>query len=189
MRVAKRPSPAIQAVDEDEADLVRRSSAGDRDAFRLLFERHHARVHRYAVLRVGDPEAASDIVQEVFTAVWKGLPRFQPEHPGSFPAWMFGIARNIVGSYHRTAHRSVAVSDDLLPEGSVEFEGTLVTQRLVTEALEKLAADQRDVLALRFLVGLPISEVAAIMGRSDGAVTALQLRALEKLRRLMGDAL
>jgi RNA polymerase sigma-70 factor (ECF subfamily) len=131
---------------------------------------------------VGDPEAARDIAQDVFLAVWNGLPRFEPEHSGSFPAWLFGIARNVVGTHHRRAHRAIPVPDDQLPEATVEFEGALVTQRVLIDALAGLPDDQREVLVLRFLVGLPTSDVATTMHRSDGAVTALQLRALEKLR-------
>ena len=127
------------------------------------------------------------MAQDVFLAVWAGLPTFTVEHVGSFPAWVFGIARNVVGTHHRRAHRAMPVPDDELPEGSVEFEGSLVTQRFLLDALSRLPDDQRDVLALRFLVGLPISDVAAAMGRSDGAVTALQLRALDRLRRHLGD--
>jgi len=187
MRVGKRPPAAIQPLDaDDELDLVRHAGAGDRDAFRTLFERHHARVYRYALLRVGDPEAARDVAQDVFLAVWNGLPHFEPEHSGSFPAWMFGIARNVVGTHHRKAHRVVPVPDDQLPEATVEFEGGLVTQRVLVDALAGLPVDQREVLVLRFLVGLPTSDVAAAMHRSDGAVTALQLRGLEKLRKRMG---
>jgi RNA polymerase sigma-70 factor (ECF subfamily) len=184
VRVGKRPPAAIQPADDHaELDLVRRAAAGDRDAFRALFERHHARVYRYALLRVGDPEAARDIAQDVFAAVWSGLPRFAPEHTGSFPGWLFGIARNVVGTHHRKAHREVPVSDEQMPEGSVEFEGDLVTQRVLIDALSGLPHDQREVLVLRFLIGLSTNDVAATMRRSDGAVTALQIRALDKLRR------
>jgi RNA polymerase sigma-70 factor (ECF subfamily) len=184
VRVGKRSPAAIQPLDaDDELDLVRRAVAHDRDAFRALFERHHARVYRYALLRVGDAEAARDVAQEVFTAVWSGLPGFAPEHAGSFPAWLFGIARNVVGTHHRRTHRAVPVPDDDLPEGAVEFEGELVTRRLLIDALRALPVDQREVLVLRFLVGLPTSDVAGTMRRSEGAVTALQLRAMDKLRR------
>src|SRR5206468_2199045 len=160
----------------------------DRDAFRVLFESYHTKVYRYAFIRVGDPEAARDVTQEVFLAVWAGLARFSPEHEGSFPAWLFAVARNVVGTHHRKAHRIIPVPDEALPEGSIEFEGGLVARRVLLDALVRLSTDQREVLALRFLVGLPIRDVAYAMGRSDGAVTALQLRGLEKLRRFMEDS-
>src|SRR3989442_1097874 len=73
-------------------------------------------------------------------------------------------------------------------DGYGEFEGGLVARRVLLDALVRLSTDQREVLALRFLVGLPIRDVAYAMGRSDGAVTALQLRGLEKLRRFMEDS-
>jgi RNA polymerase sigma-70 factor (ECF subfamily) len=183
VRVGKRAPEAIQPTDEaDELDLVRLAGNGDRDAFRSLFDRHHARVYRFALLRVGDPEAARDLAQDVFLAVWNGLPRFTPEHSGSFPAWVFGIARNLIGTHHRKAHRAVPVPDDQLPETTVEFEAGLVTQRMLIDSLATLPNDQREVLVLRFIVGLPTRDVAAAMNRSDGAVTAIQLRALDKLR-------
>ena len=75
------------------------------------------------------------------------------------------------------------MSDDQMPEGSVEFEGDLVTRRVLVDALSGLPHDQREVLVLRFLVGLSTNDVAETMRRSDGAVTALQIRALDKLRR------
>jgi RNA polymerase sigma-70 factor, ECF subfamily len=189
MRVVKPATGPIQALGGTRSDVVWRAVAGDREAYRLLFEQHYPRVYRYALARCGDPDAARDISQDVFLAVWNGLPKFAPKHDGSFPAWLFKIAANTVGTYHRGAHRTIPVPDELLPDASVEFEGSLVTLRVLLDALAGLPQDQGEVLTLRFLVGLPTSEVAEIMGRSIGAVTALQMRALAKLRAQLGDQL
>ena len=187
MRVVKPSTGPIQPLDGKKADVVWRAVAGDRDAYRVLFEQHYPRVYRYALARCGDPDAARDISQDVFLAVWNGLPRFAPKHDGSFPAWLFKIAANTVGTYHRGAHRTIPVPDELLPDASVEFEGGLVTLRVLLDALALLPRDQGEVLTLRFLVGLPSAEVAEAMGRSVGAVTALQMRALAKIRSQLGD--
>jgi RNA polymerase sigma-70 factor (ECF subfamily) len=187
MRVVKPPVGPIQPSDGKSPDLVWRAVAGDREAYRMLFEQHYPRVYRYALARCGDPDAARDISQDVFLAVWNGLPGFAPKHDGSFPAWVFKIAANMVGTYHRSAHRTVQVPKELLPDASFEFEGSLVTLQVLLDALALLPDDQREVLTLRFLVGSPATEVARIMGRSVGAVTALQMRALAKIRIHLGE--
>lgn len=181
------PIGPIQPSDGKSPDVVWRAVAGDRDAYRMLFEQYYPRVYRYALARCGDPDAARDISQDVFLAAWNELPGFAPKHDGSFPAWLFKIAANTVGTYHRTSHRAVPVPDELLPDTSFEFEGGLVTLRVLLDALALLPPDQREVLTLRFLVGSPTSEVAETMGRSVGAVTALQMRALAKIRAHLGE--
>jgi RNA polymerase sigma-70 factor, ECF subfamily len=182
--VGKRAPAAIQQSDEvGELELVRLATAGDRDAFHSLFDRYHARIYRYALLRVADPEVARDLAQEVFLAVWKGLGSFAAEHSGSFPAWLFGIARNVVGTHRRRARRAVPVPNDQMPETTVEFEAGVVNRRVLVDSMATLPDDQREVLVLRFIVGLPAKDVAVIMDRSEGAVTAIQLRALDKLRK------
>ncbi len=188
MRVGERPPTAIQREDGDDLrDLASRAGGGDTEAFRRLFDRYHDRLYRYAYVRVGGREEAQDVLQEVFLAVWRGLPSFRHDHEGSFPAWLFGIARNVVGTHRRRKGRSVPLDLEALPDRPVEFEGVVVSRRMVVEELARLPEAQREVLVLRFLVGLSGREVANAIGRSEGAVTALQVRALRRLRAGMEE--
>jgi RNA polymerase sigma-70 factor, ECF subfamily len=166
--------------------LVERAGRGEVDAFRELFERYGQRVFRYAHTRLGRAEDAQDAAQDVFLAAWQGLPNFRYEHPGSFPGWIFRIARNVVAEHQRRAFRRPWVGLDDAPEGTVDFEGQVLSQRVLVEELGRLPETQREVLMLRFVAGLPAREVGTAMGKSESAVVSLQVRGLETLRRRVG---
>jgi RNA polymerase sigma-70 factor (ECF subfamily) len=173
--------------DEDLQGLVRRAGNGDTAAFRELYETHYQRVYTYAYFRLGHREQARDTAQEVFLGVWRRLPTFQYRHSGAFLAWLFRIARNVVAENLRhSSRRPVAPVDDL-PDQPVEFEGAVVSRRLVVDMLTRLSHFQREVLVLRFLAGMSLAEVARVVGKSEGAVEQLQLRGLERLRREIAE--
>lgn len=169
--------------DERLESLVRRARNGDTIAFRELYAGYFRRVYAYTYVRLGEREQARDAVQDVFLGVWRGLPAFQYRHPGSFPAWLFRIARNVVAEHVRRIRRSPVVLVDDVPEQILEIEGTIISRRLVVELLTRLPETQREVVALRFLAGMSLAEVAAALGKSEGAVVQLQLRGLERLRK------
>ena len=166
--------------------LVERASAGDQTAFRELFERYQERLYRYAYVRLGRAEDASDLVQDVFLSIWRLLPTFRYEHEGSFPGLVFRIAARRVSDRVRQRMRRPQVSLEEAPEERVEFEGGAISRGILLQALAQLPERQREVVVLRFVVGLPTREIAESMGRSESSVTALQMRGLGRLRRYMG---
>jgi len=175
--------PSVPDGAETLRGLIERASRGDTDAFRRLFDRYVDRVFRYGYVRLGRSDEANDLVQEVFLSVWKALPSFRYEHEGSFPAWLFRIASRRVGDRVKQRVRHQAVPLDEAPEGSIEFEGQAVSRRLLVAALATLPERQREVVVLRFVAGLPVKEIAAAMGKTEAAITALQMRGLDHLRR------
>ncbi|MBX5475395.1 MAG: sigma-70 family RNA polymerase sigma factor [Thermoleophilia bacterium] len=137
--------------------------------------------------RAREPE---DLTGEVFLQVVRDLPRFEGgEH--DFRAWVFVIARNrLVDESRRHARRPV----ELAPEAPVDRRApedveTQVLHEAATERvrriIEQLAPDQRDVLLLRVLGELTVEEVARVIGRSPGAVKALQRRGLAAIKRTL----
>ena len=172
-------------VPSDLEALIQRASRGDESSFRELFERYHDRVYRYGFVRLGRADEASDLVQDVFLSIWQNLPTFRYEHEGSFPGLVFRIAARRVSDRIRQRIRRPSVPLEEAPEGRVEFEGGAISRRLLLQALGELPERQREVVVLRFVVGLPIREIAEAMGRSESAVTSLQMRGLERLRRYM----
>jgi RNA polymerase sigma-70 factor (ECF subfamily) len=174
------------AVGAPWRDVLDRARGGDVEAFRQLFDRYHDRLYRYALIRLDSPEEASDAVQDVFLSIWRGLPSFTYHHEGSFPAWLFRIAGGRITDRLRHRGRHPSVPLDSVPERSVEFEGHVVSRGSILEALGQLPARQREAVVLRFLIGLPVREVALSMGKSERAVTSLQTRGLKALRRYIG---
>ena len=172
----------------EEEMLVRRAKEGDQTAFARLYEGHFDRIYRYVALRIGDKIEAEDMTQQVFlnalksisTFRWKGVP---------FAAWLFRIAHNQVVDYLRKKKKRAAVplneslvssdsNPQLMAEHSLDVEQLLSATRRLTEA-------QREVISLRFAGGLSIAQVAKIMGKSQGAVKALQHSAIVALRKTL----
>ena len=173
---------------QDEESLVRRAKQGDQKAFDQLYEGNFDRIYRCIALRIGDKTEAEDMTQQVFLSAlqsissfkWKGIP---------FAAWLFRIAHNQVVDYLRKKQKqavipfdeSLASSDSnpqLMAEHNLDIEQLLLVTRQLTEA-------QREVISLRFAGGLPIAQVAKIMGKSQGAVKALQHSAIVALRKAL----
>jgi RNA polymerase sigma-70 factor (ECF subfamily) len=190
MRAGKRTTSPIQGQEKAGSsalqDLVERAGSGDVDAFRELFDRYAQRVLRFAHARLGRDQDAQDAAQDVFLAAWQGLPSFRYEHAGSFPGWIFGIARHVVAEHQRRAFRHRWSALDDAPEGSVDFEGQVLSQRVLVEELGRLPETQREVLMLRFVAGLSSREVGAAVGKTESAVVSLQVRGLDALRRRLG---
>ena len=176
---------------QDEESLVRRAQQRDEEAFAILYEEHFDKIYRYVTLKIGDKAEAEDLTQQVFLKAlqsissfrWKGIP---------FSAWLFRIAHNQVVDYFRkkkkyaTAplYESLAGSDidpQLAAERNLDIEQLLLATKRLTEA-------QREVISLRFSGELSIAQVAKIMGKSEGAVKALQHSAIVALRKVLSVA-
>lgn len=174
--------------DDDLADLVVRARAGSPEAFAALYERLAGQVAGYLRSR-GVPDV-EDATSEVFLAVFTGLERFEGDGD-RFRAWVFTIAHRRSVDRWRRAGRSPALEPlDEAPPPLVPSaeEGALVAlgDDRVRELLGLLSPDQRDVLLLRVVADLSLEQVAAVLGKREGAVKALQHRALERLRRHLG---
>jgi RNA polymerase sigma-70 factor (ECF subfamily) len=175
---------------QDDKELVRRAKKHDPEAFNQLYEEHFDRIYRYLVLKVGDRTEAEDLTQQVFLKAlesiasysWRGVP---------FSAWLFRIAHNQVVDYYRKMSKKKSVPLDEARTVSTSDTAALVEQNLkleqVTLASKSLTDAQQEVMSLRFAGGLSIAEVAKVMGKSEGAVKALQHSAVAALRRILGE--
>jgi RNA polymerase sigma-70 factor (ECF subfamily) len=169
-----------------DGDLVQRAQAGDADAFAEMYRKHVQAIYRYISYRVGEADIAEDLTSEVFLRAMQGLDRYR--HRGApLSAWLFRIARDRVADHYREQNRR---STDALPEtlldGDPGPEAEAVSQFEAAEVrkhVEQLTPDQRDVVYLRFSAGLSLSETAQFMGKTIGAIKALQFRALRTLAR------
>jgi RNA polymerase sigma-70 factor, ECF subfamily len=177
------------------ADVVARARAGDADAFGLLYDRYRPMVARYVFYRVGSATLTEDLVSETFLRALRGIAGFTWRGP-DIGAWFVTIARNLIIDHRRSGRfRLERPTDDILavaplvagPEDRV-IDG--LTHSAVLDAVRGLRPDQRECVVLRYLEGLSVRETAAAMGRNEGAVKALQHRAVRALaRRLPADHL
>ncbi len=172
-------------MSKDEARLVQRAKEGDPTAFAEIYDRHQPAVYRYIFYRVGDVATAEDLTGEVFVRLVERIDRFR-YRGRPLLAWLYTIARNLVTDYYRRAGRFVPLSlEEQLTAGTVGpeevVEHRLAQDRLVA-TMACLTEDQRQVILLKFVEGLDNETVARTLGKSVGAIKALQHRALAALR-------
>jgi RNA polymerase sigma-70 factor, ECF subfamily len=177
------PPPAL-----DDA-LVRRALAGDVQAFGDLYLACLPAVYRYIQFRVGDESLAQDVTELTFLRAWEARGRYRP---GATPilGWLYRIARNAVIDHYRTARSSLPL-DPGLADGEADVAHAAERheeRRRLVALVERLGSTDRDVLTMRFVLGMSHIEVAAELKRSPGSIRIIQYRALRKLRRWLQEA-
>ena len=188
---------SVQPTAEDDVDLVRRTGAGDREAFERLVERHQAAVYRFVRALSPDPATSEDALQETFLAVWRSAATFRGE--SSARTWLLTIARHAALRQSRRragepdAH-DIAPLDELgvaAGWGSSDDPETAAMRReeraAVARALDSLDPEDRRVLVLRDLEQVTGDEAARILGLTLPALKSrlhrARLRFAAHLRR------
>jgi RNA polymerase sigma-70 factor (ECF subfamily) len=131
-----------------------------------------------------------DVVQETFIGAMGSISRLRGDDEAALMSWLLSIARFKVADHLRARYRlpTDSLDDDTRPDvpAGADVEAVVVQstedQRL-RDAIRELTPEQEEVVTLRFLMGYEIEQVARIVGRTEGAVKALQHRALATLRR------
>jgi RNA polymerase sigma-70 factor, ECF subfamily len=186
------------ATDEAEADrliaLVELARAGDAEAFGMLYDHYQGSVYRFLYYRVGSVALAEDLTSETFFRALRSMSSFRWQGK-DFGAWLMTIARNLTTDHFKASRtRLESTTEDMSPHDSatdgpeVAVLATLTNEALLA-ALKKLPPEQQECLIMRFLQGLSIAETAKVLGRSDGAIKQLQLRAVRNLAKLMPEGL
>ena len=172
----------MTATTDDDRPLIEAAQA-DPARFAELYDRHVERVYAFVSRRTHDRAAAEDITSEVFQQAlahlgqfeWRGVP---------FVAWLFRMASNAIADRWRQDGRGSHDPPAVVPDTREveELERRLILFQLV----DRLPDVQRQVIQMRFVEEKTIREISAALGRSEGAVKQLQLRALGNLRKGMG---
>ena len=176
----------------DLASTVARAQAGDQAAFDAIYDRFADALFRYLYARCGDSGLAEELTGDVWVRVVERLPAFRfPEgdSEAAFAGWLYRIARNLmIDSYRRRHTTSVPLSERLSSHDQPPDERVIAgdDRRALRAAIERLTAEQREVLLLRFVEERSNAEVALLTGRSENAVKVMQHRALGALARLLG---
>jgi len=158
-----------------------------------VYAAYASALFRFFLVAVGDRPTAEDLTGDVFRSAIEGLPRFRGQVE-ALGGWLFTIAHHDLSDYRRRQARYlVQPLDDLLEEaalaGGAVDPAELALERVegerVLAALRQLSPDQCEVLLLRMAAGLTTPEVAAIVGKTTGAVKALQHRGVASLARVL----
>ncbi|SES23983.1 sigma-70 family RNA polymerase sigma factor [Actinokineospora terrae] len=170
--------------------LVHAAQQGDTVAFGQLYDRYVDVVYRYVLFRVGDRELAEDVTSETFLRALRRITSvtYQGRDVG---AWFVTIARNLVLDHVKSSRFRLEVTtpeirdSERVEAGPEQQVMSKVTREALLGCVDQLGDDQRECIVLRFLQGLSVAETAEIMNRNEGAVKALQHRAVRRLAQLL----
>ncbi len=170
----------------DELALVARAKA-DTAAVAALYDHYFPLIYKYVLYRVSDAQIADDLVSQIFERMLSDLDRYQPEL-APFGAWLFGIARHVVGNFYRTKKRHNWLSlegifnlpnNDPIPE-----EAFLKIEQgdHLLQSLAKLSDRERDLIGLKFAGGLTNREISTLTRLTETNVGVILYRAIQRLR-------
>ncbi len=177
---------------QDEQCLVQKAQQKDKEAFAELYEAYFDKIYRYIMLKTGNQADAEDMTQQVFLKALKSLPSYKYQEV-PFSAWLYRIAHNQMVDHFRKSskHQDCELAEEITPDNPDDNPQRQVELKTDIESLIKatrqLTKSQQEVIALRFSSDLPVAEVARLMGKSEGAVKALQHSAVVALRKIMVD--
>jgi len=171
----------------DESKLISLSKQGDAEAFARLYACYVGRITRYVYYRVTDHELAEDITSRIFLKMLEKMDTYQV---GQSPiiAWLYRMAHNAVIDHYRMKKTLLPLGDlrqsEVRHEDGIEEKLELqIKSQQLRAALQVLTEEQKSVLILKFIDGLSTREIALRLGKGQGAVRGLQMRALQRLAR------
>ena len=180
-------------MDQTDEELVRECLAGDSASYGVLVRRHYQRVVAVAYRALRDGALAEDLAQEVFLRAYRSLRRFEPSR--RFRPWLMAITANRIRDFFSTRARRGQIAWELDPIAkageSTPLDRAQARQMLARgdEAVALMPEETREVLRLRFVLGLDYDDVAETLGIPLGTVKSRISRARVSLRETLGEVL
>jgi RNA polymerase sigma-70 factor (ECF subfamily) len=173
----------------DERVLLQRARALDQHALADIYDHYSTAVYRYAFRLLGDAQLAEDCTSETFNRFLTAIAR------GGGPldylqAYLFRVAHNWVVDHYRRASltQTVTLEEDLVAHHDTQEQTDhLLEKSRLRGLVMRLPDEQRQVVILRYLEDWPIDQIARVMKKTQGAVKAMQHRAIASLKRLWND--
>lgn len=178
----------VKLLNEDL--LIIKARTGDREALNNLVSVYWHPVYHFISYKIGSPEDAQELTQETFFRAFRSLPSFR-KTDATFKTYLNHIALNLIRDFWRKKGRSPTFVDiaDHQESGSADDQPdvqaiNLEKREAIAMVLQELPENQRQVIELRIIAGLPVREAALAMNKSEASIKMLQLRALKSLRVL-----
>lgn len=173
----------LHSIEVSDEELVARAQ-DDPQAFADLYDRYLPLVYRYLYARIGEPEEVEDLTSQVFLDALRAFPRYR--HQGHFAAWLLVIARRKAADHYRKRIPQVSID---MAGGMHSTEPNPLAQVVqadelcrLSELVNELAEEERELLRLRFAARLSFGEIAGLLKRKESAVKMALYRLLERLQ-------
>lgn len=171
----------------DSDGLLQLAKNGDKDAFGNLYKIYYERIYRYCSIHISDSSLALDICQETFIRAWKSLPSFSVRSDGTFQAYLFRIAHNLViDQWRKKKEYPLEIAETIHTDESLEDKVDAKDRvEEVRTALSKLNDIDRQIIILRYFEELSHNEISKILHINDGAIRVRTIRILKKLQTII----
>ncbi len=171
-----------------------RAAQADARRFEPLYRKYVGQVYSFALYELRDHHAAEDVTEHVFLRALAGLPRFEERGDGersTFRVWLFQIARRAISNERRRSRRRLEAPLEVAEAlSAADDPATLAAQREIAlrawDAVQRLPAERRRAVVLRFVEEMTTREIAAELGKSEGAVRVLIHRAIRSVAADVG---
>ncbi|MCW5876713.1 MAG: sigma-70 family RNA polymerase sigma factor [Anaerolineales bacterium] len=170
-----------------EEQVLAKATAGDKQAFGMLYDKYATRIYNYIYYRTGSAQDAEDLTSRVFFRAMRHITNYR-DRGVPFTAWLYRIAHNLVANWHRDSSRrqEVELEDGYrASKGDEHPELALMEsedQNALLSIIRKLPEERQQLLILKFVEHMSNAEIGQIMDRTEGAIKSLYHRTLLSLR-------
>ncbi|MBN1875894.1 MAG: RNA polymerase sigma factor [Anaerolineae bacterium] len=188
-------------INVEEYDLVARAKE-DTEAFGQLYRHYVQRIYNYLYRHTGNVADAEDLTSRTFFQALKHISRYQERPGATFQSWLFRIAHNLVVNWYRDRSRRQHVTldavelfgngtpflnDALFSTSLTPPDGVMIAEEhaQLRQAIDRLPEERKTLIILKFVEQMSNTEIAAILGKTEGAIKSLYHRTLMSLRKAM----
>lgn len=170
---------------EEERILTEKAQMGDREALGLLWDEITPKLLGYLINSTHNRTISEDLLQATWLKAIKALPNFEQRGVRT-SAWLFAIARNECRQYWRNSKREIVFDPLLHDQPSHEYQQTEDTI-FVEQVLNKMSEDDRELIRLRYIADLAVTEISQVLGINSVTVRVRLHRALHKARLIISN--
>ncbi|MGE5392133.1 MAG: RNA polymerase sigma factor [Candidatus Saccharibacteria bacterium] len=161
---------------------------GKQEAFGRIYDHFRDKIYRFVFFRIGHREISEDILADTFVKAWVKIG--QVNSPKALSGWLYQVAKNNIIDYYRIRKTTVDLEEveDFLEEDAinpVDEANLTIEHRKIMILLERLPADQQEVIRYKFFEDMTNEEIAHVMNKTEGAIRVIQHRAILKLKELL----
>jgi len=168
--------------------LILKSRLGDKEAFATIYNKYINKIYRFTFYKTSSKEIAEDITSQAFLKLWEIIA--QGGQIKTLQAFLYQIARNLIIDHYRSKHNTEVPLEFETDKQAIHIDEKIhskIDNELLRPAVMQLKEEYREVVVLRYIEELSISEIAKIVDKTNGNVRTLTHRALKELRIILKD--
>jgi len=172
-----------------EEETIKKAKNRDPEAFGSLYDQHLPAIYRFILLKIGDKSTSEDIAHQVFLNAWQNIENYQSQG-FPFSSWLYRIAHNAIIDYYRTdkKHADLESAEELATNDNLEEKiDQGLELNIVKAALKELPDEQQNIIIMKFVEELSNKEIAAALGKNEGAIKTAQHRSLKNIKKIIDE--